>query len=104
MKESTLTTVSMVLESTPGRMDVNTKVTGTTANSTVMEFTDKPMELSAVDAGKKESVCSGTTSRLLMITSEPELKIIDNNLRTCMATRSSQHLVYCVKTDEIYNI
>jgi len=39
------------------------------------------MELSVVDAGKKASVCNGTTSRPLR-TSEPELKIIDNNLRT----------------------
>jgi len=74
-------TVSMDLESTPGRMDVNTKDTGTMVNSTVMEFTDRPMELSVVDAGKKENVCSGTTSRPLN-TNEPELKIIDNNLRT----------------------
>jgi len=47
----------------------------------VTEFTDKPTELNAVDAGKKESVCSGTTSRQL-IARMPELKIIDNNLRT----------------------
>ena len=50
-------------------------------NSMVTAFTDRPMELSVVDAGKKASVCNGTTSRPL-ITSEPELKIIDNNLRT----------------------
>ena len=50
-------------------------------NNTVTVFTDRPTELSVVDAGKKENVCNGTTSRPLR-TSEPELKIIDNNLRT----------------------
>jgi len=57
------------------------KDTGTTVNSMVMEFTDRLTELSAVDVGKKESVCNGMTSRLLN-TNEPELKLIDNNLRT----------------------
>ena len=62
-------------------MVVNMRDTGTTANSTETEFTDKPTELNAVDAGKKENVCSGTTSRR-SIARMPELKIIDNNLRT----------------------
>jgi hypothetical protein len=41
-------------------------------NSTVMEFTDRPMEQSVVDAGKKENVCNGMTSRPLIQSSEPE--------------------------------
>ena len=74
-------TASTVSESTLGRMAVSTKGTGTMENNTVTVFTDRPMEQSVVDAGKKASVCNGTTSRPLR-TSEPELKIIDNNLRT----------------------
>jgi len=96
-------TVSMDSESTPGRTDVNTKDTGTTVNSTVMEFTDRPMELSVVDAGKKASVCSGTTSRPLN-TNEPELKIIDNNLRTLKGQQNPlipRLPQYLVKIDEI---
>jgi len=46
-------------------MAVNMKATGTTASSTETEFTDKQTAKSAVVAGKKASVCNGTTSRLL---------------------------------------
>lgn len=58
-------TANMASASTPGRMAVNMKATGTTASSTETEFTDKQTAKSAVVAGKKASVCNGTTSRLL---------------------------------------
>ena len=57
-------TANTVLESTPGKMAVSTKVTGTTANSMEMVSTDRQMVPSVVAAGKRANACNGTTSRL----------------------------------------
>merc|ERR1712110_184107 len=60
---STSTTASTDSVSTPGKMAVSTKATGTTASNTETASTDKLPELSAVDTGKRASACIGSTSR-----------------------------------------
>merc|ERR1712110_995343 len=60
MRENILTTRSTALVSTPGKMAVFTRDTGTKVSNMEMEYTIKQMVKNVVDAGNKESVCNGT--------------------------------------------